>query len=98
MLKSVRYVGFGSLTLKVDWNHPVNAPMIIVVCGPRRISAAMSTTYETDMFEPLAIGNWTLNADVSVARKTRSSSGSTGVNVARGRSRMKVAAPSTMTV
>ena len=36
------------------------------------------------MFEPLAIGNWTLKADVSDDSRTRNSSGRTGVNVARG--------------
>src|ERR1700726_1346830 len=49
------------------------------------------------MLEPLAIGNWILKADVSDERRMRMSSGSTGVNVARGRSRTKVATPSTMT-
>ena len=41
------------------------------------------------MFEPLAIGNWTLNAEVSDDSRTRISSGRTGVNVARGRSSTK---------
>ena len=58
----------------------------------------MSTTYDTDMFEPLAIGNWTLNAEVSDDRRTKNSSGMTGVNVARGTSVAKVTAPATMTL
>ena len=49
------------------------------------------------MLEPLAIGNWILKADVSVERKMRIVSGNTGVSVARGRSRPKVAVPSAMT-
>src|ERR1700676_1490344 len=97
MLKSVRYPGFGSFALKVDWAHAPTAPTIIVVCGPSRISEAMSTTYETDMLEPLAIGNWILKADVSVERKMRIDSGNTGVSAARGRTRPKAAVPSAMT-
>ena len=86
MLKSVRYTGLRVRELKVDWLQPPAAPTIIVACGPRRISEAMSTTYETDMFEPLAIGNWTLKAEVSDERRTRISSGGTGVSDARCRS------------
>src|ERR1700687_1965092 len=50
------------------------------------------------MFEPLAIGNCTLNAEVSDERRTRNSSGGTGVS-APGWSesmRLKVSAPSTI--
>src|SRR3984893_4624776 len=97
MLKSVRYPGFGSFALSRDWAHAPTAPTIIVVCGPIRISEAMSTTYDTDMLEPLAMGNWILKADVSAERRMRISSGTTGVNVARGTSRPKAAAPSAMT-
>ena len=86
MLKSVRYGGFGVREFSVVWLQPLAAPTIIVACGPRRMSAAMSTTYDTDMFEPLAIGNWTLKADVSDDSRTRKTSGRTGVNVARGSS------------
>ncbi len=57
MLNSVRNSGFGDREFNVVWLQPLAAPTIIVACGPRRISAAMSTTYETDMLEPLAIGN-----------------------------------------
>ena len=49
------------------------------------------------MFEPLAMGNCTLNADVTDERKTRKSSGNSGVKVARGSSRTRVAAPRAMT-
>src|SRR5918999_3820532 len=97
MLKSVRYSGFAVRVLSVDWLQPLAAPTIIVACGPRRMSEAMSTTYETDMFEPPAIGKWTLNADVSEDNRTRMTSGTIGVSVARGISRTNVAAPSTMT-
>ena len=38
-----------------------------------------------------------MNAEVNDERRMRISSGSTGVNVARGRSSPKVAAPRTMT-
>src|SRR5215831_16150429 len=58
---------------------------------------AMSTTYDTDMLDPLAIGNCTLNAAVSEDRATKNSSGRTGVRVARGTSAANVTAPSTMT-
>src|SRR6202521_5182828 len=81
MLKSVRYPGFGSFALKVDWAHAPTVPTIIVVCGPSRISEAMSTTYDTDMLEPLAMGNWILKADVSDESSTSASSGRTGTNV-----------------
>src|SRR5215471_4480504 len=99
MLNSVRYGGLGLAFgwLSVDWLHPLAAPTIIVACGPRRMSDAMSTTYDTDMFEPLAIGNCTLNADVSDESRTKNSSGSRGVNVARGTSAPNVTAPRTMT-
>ena len=58
----------------------------------------MSTTYDTDMFEPLAIGNCTLNAEVSDERRTRNSSGGTGVSDSAWRESMrpKVSAPSTI--
>src|SRR6267142_1522191 len=65
MLNSVRCSRFGLDEFRTVWLHPLAAPTSIVACGPRRISEAMSTTYDTDMLEPLAIGNWILNADVS---------------------------------
>ena len=92
------HAGCPRAQLSVDWLQPLAAPTIIVACGPRRISDAMSTTYDTDMFEPLAIGNCTLNADVSDESSTRKRSGSTGENCARGTSATKVTAPSAMTV
>ena len=49
------------------------------------------------MLDPLAIGNWTLNADVSEESRTRNTSGSSGVNVARGSSAARVTAPAVMT-
>src|SRR5438309_8332565 len=97
MLNRVRNGGFGVRELSVVWLQPLAAPTIIVACGPRRISAAMSTTYDTDMFEPLAIGNWILNAEVSDESRTRTSSGTIGVKAARGTSATKVSAPSAMT-
>src|ERR1700681_1157879 len=80
MLKSVRYTGLRDREFSVDGPQPRAAPTIIVACGPRRISEAMSTTYDTDMFEPLAIGNCTLNAEVSDERRMRNSSGGTGAS------------------
>ena len=51
----------------------------------------MSTTYETDMFEPLAIGNWTLKAEVSDdSSNEEDAAAMTGVKVARGSSRHNV--------
>src|SRR6516164_4487580 len=99
MLNSVRYGGLGLAFgwLSVGWLHPLAAPTIIVACGPRRMSDAMSTTYDTDMFEPLAIGKCTLKADVSDDSSTKKSRGSTGVKVARGSSAPKVTAPAVMT-
>ena len=44
MLNSVRNAGFGVREFSVVWLQPLAAPTIIVACGPRRISAAMSTT------------------------------------------------------
>jgi hypothetical protein len=58
----------------------------------------MSTTYDTDMFEPLAIGNWTLNADVNDDSSTSKTRGVIGVRVARGTRTANVTAPSAMTV
>ena len=58
----------------------------------------MSTTYDTDMVDPLAIGKWTLNADVSDDRTMKNSSGRIGRNVERGTSAAKVTAPMTITV
>src|SRR4051812_37001322 len=97
MLNSVRNNGLPDREFRVVWLQPLAAPTIIVVCGPRRMSAAMSTTYDTDMFEPLAIGNWILKADVSDDSRTRTRSGMTGVNVARDTSTLNVSAPSAMT-
>src|SRR2546430_14405066 len=57
----------------------------------------MSTTYDTDMFEPLAIGNCTLKAEVSDDSRTRKSSGAIGVKIARGTSAENATAPSAMT-
>ena len=57
----------------------------------------MSTTYDTDMLEPLAIGNWTLNAEVSDETRTSSTSGTIGVSVARGMKTANVIAPIAMT-
>src|SRR5258706_6721368 len=95
MLKSVRNNGFGVCEFSVDWLQPLAAPTIIVACGPRRMSDAMSTTYDTDMFEPLAIGNWTLKADVNDERTTSSSSGGIGQRDSGCRASMNtnVAAP-----
>jgi hypothetical protein len=39
--------------------------------------------YDSDMFEPLAIGNWTLKAENSDERRTRKSSGRSGLKVPR---------------
>src|SRR3954466_5164680 len=97
MLNSVRNAGLGDREFSVVWLQPLAAPTIIVACGPRRISAAMSTTYDTDMFEPLAIGNCTLNAAVSAESSTRKTSGPTGAIGARGTSAKKVTAPSAIT-
>ena len=57
----------------------------------------MSTMYDTDMFEPLAMGKWTLNVDVREERTMKSSSVGTGVSVARGTSAAKTTAPAAMT-
>jgi hypothetical protein len=61
------------------------------------MSAAMSTTYDTDMFEPPAIGKWTLNAAVRLDSSTKTSSGRTGAKCARGRKTTKTIPASTMT-
>jgi hypothetical protein len=58
----------------------------------------MSTTYDTDMFDPLAIGNCTLKAEVSDDRRTRKTRGMTGLNVACGRKTTTVRAPTAITV
>src|SRR4051812_23945084 len=98
MLNSVRNSGLRAREFRVVWLQPLAAPTIIVAWGPRSSSAAMSTTYDTDMFEPLAIGNWILKAEVSDERRTRNSSGITGVRAARDTSAANVTAPNAMTV
>ena len=61
------------------------------------MSDAMSTTYETDMFDPPAIGKWTLNAAVRLEMRTRNTSGTTGVSCARGMRTAKTIAASAIT-
>jgi hypothetical protein len=61
------------------------------------MSVAMSMTYDTDMFDPPAIGKWTLNAEVRLERRARNTSGSTGVSCARGMRTAKTIAASAMT-
>ena len=98
MLNRVRCAAGRERAFSIDWLQPLAAPTIIVACGPRRISEAISTTYETDMFEPLAMGRETLKADVSDESRTRKTSGKNGVKVARGSSTASATAPSAMTV
>ena len=50
------------------------------------------------MLEPLAIGNWTLKAEVSEESRTRMTRELIGVNSARGSSSAIVTAPSAITV
>ena len=50
------------------------------------------------MFEPLAIGRWTLKAEVSDDSSTRKRSGGSGAKSARGSRAARVMAPSAMTV
>src|SRR5436190_19858586 len=97
MLNSVRCAAVCERAFSVDWLQPLAAPTIIVACGPRRISEAMSTMYDTDMLEPLAMGRWTLKADVSDESRTKKTSGRIGVKLARGSSTARVTAPSAMT-
>ena len=49
------------------------------------------------MLTPLAIGKWTLKADVSDESRMSTTSGVTGVRVARGTSSAKVNPPAAMT-
>ena len=49
------------------------------------------------MFEPLAIGNCTLKADVREDSRIRMTIGASGANEARGRKKPKTNAPSAMT-
>ena len=56
----------------------------------------MSTTYDTDMFEPLAMGNCILNDAVSDDSRMSSSSGRIGEKAARGSSAQNTIAPSAM--
>ena len=58
----------------------------------------MSTTYDTDMFDPLAIGKCTLKAEVSDDSRTSKTSGMTGVKAACGRKTTTVRAPTAITV
>src|SRR4051812_47939349 len=83
--------------LSGDWLQPLAAPTIIDACGPRRTSAAMSTIYDSDMFEPLAIGNWTLKAENSEESRTRKSSGRIGWKAPRAIKPAKGAPPSAIT-
>src|SRR5207248_9289917 len=97
MLNKVRYRGWRLCVLNVVWLHPLAAPTSIVACGPRRISDTISTTYETDMLEPLAMGKWTLKAEVSDDTSTSRSSGRIGVSAPRGTSSAMASAPATRT-
>src|SRR5438045_3741775 len=97
MLNGVVYRGLRVCELSVVWLQPDAPATIIPVWGPRRISAAKSTTSDTDMLEPLAIGKWTVNAEVSEESRTNKSSGTIGVNCARGTSAQNVTAPTAMT-
>lgn len=96
-MNSVRWIRFVPVEFRTVWLHPLAAPTSIVACGPRRISDAMSTTYDTDMLEPPAIGSLTLKAEVSDERRIRKTSGAMGVKVARGSNRTSAAAPRTIT-
>ena len=97
MLKSVRNGGLRFRAFSVDWLQPLAAPTIIAACGPHRRIDAMSTTYDTDMFEPPVIGNCTLNAAVRTESSARNANDRTGVSVARGTSVTKRSAPSATT-
>jgi len=97
MLNSVRYAGLCSRLPSTGCAHPLTAPTIMVECGPRRMSVRMSTTYETDMFEPLAIGNWTVNAEVNDESKTKKAIDTEAERSARGNSTTRVPSPATMT-
>src|SRR3977135_2214881 len=98
MLNRVRCAAGRERAFSIDWLQPRAAPTILVACGPRRISEAMSTMYDTDMLEPLAMGRWTLKADVSDESRTRKMSGRIGGKLGRGSSTVRVTAPSAMTV
>src|SRR3954468_16444192 len=98
MLNSVRKSGLRVLEFSVVWLQPLAAPTIIAASGPRSSRAAMSTTYDTDMFDPLAIGNCTLKAEVSDESRTRKISGTIGVHAAPLTNTANVSAPSAMTV
>src|SRR5881397_3297597 len=94
MLNRVRYSGLGTLEFSFVWLQPLAAATSIVAWGPRRISATMSTTYDTDMLEPLAIENCTLKAEVSADRRRRRRSGTSGLNAANGRKAQNTSVPS----
>jgi hypothetical protein len=97
MLNRVRYQRCRVRALRVVWH---NAPMpltIMAVWGPRRMAEAITTTYDTDMLEPLAMGSWILNADSSDEATIRIRSGGRGNSTARVTSTPKVSAPSAMT-
>src|SRR5262245_58952417 len=97
MLKSVRYSGLRDFAFSVVWLHALATPTSRAAYGPRMMIAAMSTTYDTDMLEPLAIGNCTLNAEVSDDNRIRKTSGRIGENVARGSRVKNRVAPSAIT-
>src|SRR5262245_20066333 len=97
MLNNVRYGGLAYRFPSTVWLQPLAAPTIIVACGPRRISAAMSTTYDTDIVEPLATSSWTLKPDVMDDKSTMKNSGKTGTSSARGTNNANTRAPAAMT-
>lgn len=97
MLNSVRYAGFGVRLSRIVWLQPLAAPAIIAACGPRRINVAISTRYDTDMFEPVAMGNCTLKPEVSADTSTSQTSGSTGDRLARGSRVTNSSPPTAMT-
>src|SRR5688572_5755734 len=98
MLKSVRYIGFGSLMRNVHWLYALAAATNIVSCGPSSSSDAKSTAYETDIVDPLrAIGRLTLKTDVidESASSSRNSHGDRKVST--GKKTTSSPAPRAMT-
>src|SRR5205823_13705233 len=67
MLNTVRYHGYGCLTLNVHWVHALAIAVSIAGCGPSSTSDIRSAACETDSVDPLAteIGRLTFQVDVT---------------------------------
>ena len=66
MLNTVRYAGYGRLTLTVHCSQAPATATTIAASGPRSRSVIRSAAYDTDSVEPLASGMGRLTFHIEV--------------------------------